>query len=50
MTGKCPNCGTFGEDKDDIEVGDGKICPTCDTIFNKYMVLDEGKEMKFRNN
>ncbi len=50
MEGKCPNCGTFGDETKEVDIGEGKICPACDTVFNKYMVLDEGKELKFRNN
>ncbi len=50
MEGKCPNCGAFGNNTEEVDIGDGKICPMCKTVFNKYMVLDEGKELKFRNN
>ena len=47
---KCPKCGAFGDETDEVDIGDGMVCPVCDTVFNKYMVLDEGKEHKMRNN
>ncbi len=48
--GKCPQCGNFGENFEDEDIGEGMVCPTCDTVFNKYMVLDQGQDYKFRNN
>lgn len=48
--GKCPNCGDFGQSSEDLEVDDGRVCPSCDTVFNKFLVLNEGKETQFRNN
>ncbi len=42
---KCPNCGDFG-----VEEEEHRKCPTCETRFNEYMVLQEGGETAFRNN
>ncbi|MDY6774313.1 MAG: hypothetical protein SVS85_03875 [Candidatus Nanohaloarchaea archaeon] len=42
---KCPNCGSFG-----VEEEDHKKCPTCETRFNRYVVLEEGKQASFKNN
>ncbi len=50
--GKCPKCGAFGEqaEEEEIEVAEGMVCPVCKTVFNEYVILDEGKDKKFRNN
>lgn len=43
--GKCPNCGSFGNEHEDyIE------CPSCETRFNEYIVLSEGQNANTRNN
>lgn len=42
---KCPNCGDFGIDEEDH-----RKCPACDTRFNEYMVLQEGRNVQFKNN
>lgn len=42
---KCPNCGQFG-----VEEEDHQKCPSCETRFNEYMVLQEGRDVQFQNN
>jgi rubrerythrin len=46
--GKCPNCGTFGQEHDEQE--DGKVCPLCNAVFNKYIMLEQGKDIELQNN
>jgi Zn finger protein HypA/HybF involved in hydrogenase expression len=48
--GKCPNCGSFGEESEKLELEINKVCPTCDTVFNRFLVLNEGKDIELRNN
>lgn len=47
--GKCPNCGAFGEQEEDLDLP-GKACPTCNTVFNQYFVFREGEDVDFKNN
>lgn len=42
---KCPQCGDFGEQEDDH-----RVCPSCNTVFNEYVVLQEGQDTGFQNN
>ncbi|MDY6776500.1 MAG: hypothetical protein SVQ76_00165 [Candidatus Nanohaloarchaea archaeon] len=42
---KCPKCGDFG-----VEEDDHMKCPTCETEYNEYVVLQEGGQVQFRNN
>lgn len=44
---KCPNCGSFGNDVDEE---DGLVCPSCDAVFNRYIIFDDGDDVEFRNN
>ncbi len=47
--GKCPKCGYFGDENDKAE-DNRKTCPKCDTVFNKYMILEPGSDVDFKNN
>lgn len=44
-TEKCPNCGDFGEMSEEH-----RVCPACDTRFNDYVVLQEGRNVPLQNN
>lgn len=44
---KCPNCGSFGVNE---EQEDGLVCPSCDAVFNRYIILQQGDDVEFRNN
>ncbi len=44
---KCPNCGDFGRSADGAE---HRVCPACNTRFNDYVVLHEGRDVPFQNN
>ncbi|MCJ7429292.1 MAG: hypothetical protein MUP66_02775 [Candidatus Nanohaloarchaeota archaeon QJJ-5] len=47
--GKCPNCGTFGQPEDELDLPSNE-CPVCNTIFNKYIVFQEGEDIDLKNN
>lgn len=47
--GKCPVCGNYGEENEETEK-DEKICPVCNTRFNKYIILQGGQKQKMKNN
>lgn len=42
---KCPVCGTFTDEKNE-EI----ICKNCYTKFNKFMILEMGREVDMENN
>ncbi|MDY6789344.1 MAG: hypothetical protein SVV03_05295 [Candidatus Nanohaloarchaea archaeon] len=48
--GKCPNCGYFGDQAEEEVEDDRKVCPKCETVFNKYMILEPGSDVNFKNN
>lgn len=48
---KCPNCGHFSDIADESVAEDNhtRVCPSCSTTFNKYLVLQEGRDVEFQN-
>lgn len=42
---KCPNCGEFSEDGEEA-----RKCPGCETVFNEYIILQQGEEASLQNN
>jgi len=48
--GKCPNCGTFGDDQENDESFDTLACPSCYAVFNRYIILEQGEDVELKNN
>lgn len=47
--GKCPNCGTFGERQENDEPFRTLACPSCSTVFNRYIILEQGQNVELKN-
>jgi ssDNA-binding Zn-finger/Zn-ribbon topoisomerase 1 len=50
---KCPQCGNFGvpteDDGTELDV-QANTCPTCDARWNKFVILQDGQDIEFKNN